>query len=103
MMAIATQSRKALLMMVIGILLVLISRNLSSGKLVRNIIKIIIIIVIALLVLKTLSGMEIFSGINQRMEYLVAMFTGKGEIGNSAMLRQQLIDLGIEMFKSILF
>ena len=99
MMAIATQSRKALLMMVIGILLVLISRNLSSGKLVRNIIKIIIIIVIALLVLKTLSGMEIFSGINQRMEYLVAMFTGKGEIGNSAMLRQQLIDLGIEMFK----
>lgn len=99
MMAIATQSRKALLMMVIGILLVLISRNLSSGKLVRNIIKIIIIIVIVLLVLKTLSGMEIFSGINQRMEYLVAMFTGKGEIGNSAMLRQQLIDLGIEMFK----
>ena len=100
MMVIATQSRKALLMMVIGILLVLISRNLSSGKLIRNIIKIIIIIVIALLVLKTLSGMEIFSGINQRMEYLVAMFTGKGEIGNSAMLRQQLIDLGIEMFKN---
>ncbi len=99
MMVIATQSRKALLILVIGILLVLILRNLSDGKLFRNIVKIVMILAGSFFVLRFLSEMEIFSGINQRMEYLIAMFTGKGEIGHSAMLRQELINLGIQIFK----
>lgn len=98
-MVIATQSRKALLIMIIGILLVYISRNLSSKKIIKNIIKVIIVLIIAYITLKFLSKFEIFSGINQRMGYLVAMFTGEGEIGRSALLRQRLIDLGVEIFK----
>ncbi len=99
MMVIATQSRKALLIMIIGVLAVLITRNFSNGKLIRNILKIFVILISFIIVIKILSEMEMFSGINQRMEYLVAMFTGKGEIGASALLRQQLIDLGIKIFK----
>lgn len=97
-MVIATQSRKALLILIIGIMLSLIMRNLTNGKMIWNIIKIIIILVVSMLLLKYLSSFEIFAGINERMNYLVAMFTGEGEVGNSALMRQALISLGVRVF-----
>lgn len=97
-MVIATQSRKALLILIIGIMLSLIMRNLTSGKMIGNIFKIFIIIVVSIILLKYLSTFEIFAGINERMNYLVAMFTGEGEVGNSALMRQELINLGVTIF-----
>lgn len=99
-MVVATQSRKALLMLVVGVLLVFILRSVKKGKLFFNILKIIGIVIIGILLIKYLASFPIFSGINERMEYLVAMFTGRGIIGQSAQIRQKMIELGIEIFKS---
>lgn len=99
-MIIATQSRKALLMLIVGILLVVIFQNIENKNFIRNIIKIIIILLFAFLLIKSLSNIPVFDGINQRMDYLMAMFTGKGDIGASARLRQKMINLGIETFKN---
>lgn len=98
-MVIATQSRKALLMLIIGVLLVLIFRNLKNKKFFQNVLKIVAILIVVAFLLRYFSTMEIFEGINTRMMYLFAMFTGEGEVGASAMLRQQLIDLGINIFR----
>lgn len=98
-MVIATQSRKALLMLIIGILLDLIIHNLQNKKFITNLIKIVVIILSAVFILSFLSNFEIFDGINSRMDYLVSMFTGKGDIGASARTRKNMIELGIQIFK----
>lgn len=98
-MVIATQSRKALLMLIIGILLDLIIHNLQNKKFITNLIKIAVIILSAVFILSFLSNFEIFDGINSRMDYLVSMFTGKGDIGASARTRKNMIELGIQIFK----
>lgn len=98
-MVVATQSRKALLILLAGILLVLLLHNVRKGRFIYNILSIIVILAIAILVIRYFSTLEIFEGINTRMDYLVSMFTGTGEIGNSARIRDRLIKLGLAIFK----
>lgn len=98
-MVIATQSRKALLILLLGILLVLIFHNLQNRKYISNLAKIIVILVAAILVMRYFSTFDIFEGINTRMNYLVAMFTGSGSIGDSARTRENLIELGMSIFR----
>ena len=97
-MVIATQSRKALLILLISIAMLLILRNYNPRKVFINIIRMVASLIIFIGMLRFLSDLEMFSGINHRMEYLVAMFTGEGQIGSSAMIRQKMIELGLEQF-----
>lgn len=97
-MVIATQSRKALLILLISIAMLLILRNYNPKKMFINIIRMVVSLIIFVIMLRYLSDFEIFAGINHRMEYLVAMFTGEGQIGASAMMRQKMIELGLEQF-----
>ena len=98
LMVIATQSRKALLILLISIAMLLILRNYNPRKEFINIIRMVVSLIIFVVMLRYLSDFEIFAGINHRMEYLVAMFTGEGQIGASAMMRQKMIELGLEQF-----
>lgn len=98
-MVIATQSRKALLILIIGILLDLIIHNIQNKNIILNVIKIVCIILFSVILIKALSNIEIFVGINKRMDYLVAMLTGEGDIGASARIRNSMIKLGIQIFK----
>lgn len=97
-MVIATQSRKALLILLISIAMLLILRNYNPRKMFINIIRMVVSLIIFAIMLRYLSDFEMFAGINHRMEYLVAMFTGEGQIGASAMMRQKMIELGLEQF-----
>lgn len=97
-MVIATQSRKALLILLISIAMLLILKNYNPKKMFINIIRMVVSLIIFVIMLRYLSDFEIFAGINHRMEYLVAMFTGEGQIGASAMMRQKMIELGLEQF-----
>lgn len=97
-MVIATQSRKALLILLISIAMLLILRNYNPRKVFINIIRMVASLIIFIGMLRFLSDLEMFAGINHRMEYLVAMFTGEGQIGASAMIRQKMIELGLEQF-----
>lgn len=97
-MVISTQSRKALLILLISIAMLLILRNYNPRKVFINIIRMVASLIIFIGMLRFLSDLEMFAGINHRMEYLVAMFTGEGQIGASAMIRQKMIELGLEQF-----
>lgn len=97
-MVIATQSRKALLILLISIAMLLIMRSYNPKKVFINIIRIAVSLIAFAIIMKYLSNFEMFTGINHRMEYLVAMFTGEGQIGASAMIRQKMIELGLEQF-----
>ena len=73
--------------------------TISCKKFITNLIKIVVIILSAVFILSFLSNFEIFDGINSRMDYLVSMFTGKGDIGASARTRKNMIELCIQIFK----
>lgn len=99
-MVLATQSRKALIMLILGTVAVLIFRSVQKGKILFSILKIFIVGIVAIVLIKYILSFSAFAGINHRMESMFAMFTGKGKIDHSTLLRQQLIDLGLQIFKS---
>lgn len=98
-MLLATQSRKALLLLVFGVFMVLVFRNLHNRKILNSIIKVSAISLLAILAVILLARLEIFSGINSRMISLFALFTGKGRVDNSAYLRDTFIHVGLDIFK----
>lgn len=99
-MVLATQSRKALIMLILGTVAVLIFQSVQKGKMLFSILKIFIIGIISIIFIKYILSFSIFAGVNHRMESMFAMFTGKGEVDHSTFLRQQLINLGFQIFKS---
>ena len=98
-MVLATQSRKALLIMVIGIILTIIVNAVSDRKKVFNIVKIVFIIIICIIGIRYLANMEVFSGINKRMAEMFSLITGKGKVDHSTIMRQEMINLGWSIFK----
>lgn len=99
-MVIATQSRKALLILIIGIFLVIIANNISDKKKILNIVKVVLIIVVGIMVVKYLSSIEVFSGINKRMVEMFSFIAGSGHVDHSTILRQKMIMLGWSTFKA---
>lgn len=91
----ATQSRKALLMVGIGIFLVILTNNLGKGAFWTRAIKGLLSVAAILLVFYLALQLPIFSGVNERMEEFDSLFTGEG--GDGAM-RKLLISLGWEYF-----
>ena len=94
----ACGSRKALLVTIIGCFAIYIFRHRTVNK-IAFVFKIIISIVFLFIILRLLSSLSIFSGISERMEGLLAMVTGNGEIDHSAQVRQDMFKLGISIFK----
>ena len=90
-------SRKTLLIVGIGIvLLVLIryrSRNMLNTTLYWAILGVIIVVLSRLLL-----SLPIFSAVNERMSGLFALITGKGEIDSSSVKRATYIQIGLEQF-----
>lgn len=94
----ATESRKALLMALIGVFLVFMFKSFNRN-IVKTITWIIFISILAWLFIVWLMSLEVFSGIETRMKGLIALITGRGIIDSSAILRQKYIELGIDIFK----
>lgn len=93
----ASGSRKALILLIGGIFLVFCFRY-ATRNIIRNLARVFIILALAYLVVRLLSNVPIFSGINKRMEGLFALLTGKGEIDSSALKREYYKQAGIEQF-----
>lgn len=93
----ATESRKAFVLLVLGIIMVFlfIYQNKLKGK---NLLKTILYIFITLLIVIYLEDLGIFSGVLDRMQGLFGLITGKGEIDLSAKRRGDLINLGLNIF-----
>lgn len=95
---VATGSRKALITLIFCVMSVFLIRF-KSRRLINTVFKWIILLVIGVIALKTLSSFSLFEGINGRMEGLFALITGKGDVDESAQIRQKYVDLGIAVFK----
>jgi O-antigen ligase len=96
---IASGSRKALVILVFGVLLLLSLKIISKQK-VFGIIKICIFLFITYFIVLGLSSLKVFTGIGLRMQGLLAAITGQGTIDHSAWLRQQYIKIGLQIFKN---
>lgn len=94
----ATASRKALLMVFIGVFLLFVFKNINSNIFI-TIFWTICISIITFLLIRWLMSLEAFSGIEKRMDGMVALFTGRGVIDSSSWLRYEYIKLGINIFK----
>ena len=98
LMIAATQSRKALVVLIFGVLAVVVFKNINKKNFLKSFIKILIIVSVVTFCFYLLLQLEIFSGINERMEGLFASFFGKGEEDHSAWLRKQYRIIGLEQF-----
>lgn len=90
-------SRKALLLVGIGIVLLVLIRF-RSRKLLNTIIFWAILGVIMVILSRLLLSLPIFSAVNERMSGLFALITGKGEIDSSSVKRAAYIQIGLEQF-----
>ena len=93
----ACGSRKAMIIMLVGCLTVyMLKANTTSIK--SLIFRVITTVVLLVMLVAIISEMSLFAGLNERMEGLVALITGTGEVDHSAMLRQQMTELGYTIF-----
>lgn len=93
----ATASRKALVIVVLGVLFLFLFKY-RSKDILKTFFRWLFIsgslIVLFLLIL----SFPIFDGLNHRMEGLIAAIMGNGIVDNSTYLRQQFIKIGLEQF-----
>ncbi len=94
-----TQSRKAFVILLLGVFLILIFRNIDSNNFFKTMLRVIFTIAIVGFVLYFVLSLPIFSGLMSRMDGLIANFIGLGEVDNSARVRTQMIAVGLEQFK----
>ena len=90
-------SRKALTIVAVGVVLVLLFRF-SSKNILKTILRYIVIALICAVCALIVLQLPMFSGILERMDGLIAMLTGKGEVDHSAWLREQYILAGLKQF-----
>lgn len=94
----ATQSRKAFVMLVVGIFMVLVLRNIDNKSALKTIFRVTAVIIIFLLAIQFITTLPMFEGVNQRMADLIVMVTGQGKMGASASTRDAMVKIGIEQF-----
>lgn len=96
-MILATQSRKAFVLLFLGLFLVSIFSSENKTNIIKKWFKILIVIILFVFAIWIMSKFPIFSGINERMGNLMESLKGN-EGGHSASLRKQMISLGWSYF-----
>jgi len=94
----ATQSRKALVFLVVGVFGVLILRSLAQKGNIRKLLKAIVSVAAVCVVFYLVLRLPMFGGILSRMESMVASWTGEGASDGSADKRNEMVKLGWEYF-----
>lgn len=98
---IASQSKKAIIAMIIGIIGILILENWNySKKKIIAIFKILIKVGLVIFIIMQLSRLPIFSGVTNRF-YLAfeSIFKDSGQAGSSTEIRKKMIEIGLNQFK----
>lgn len=95
----ASGSRKALIALIAGTLLLFLLKNLDNKKAINSLIKIIGTISILCVIALVLSRLSIFEGTLGRIETMINGFKGNGVIDSSTVVRFRMIEIGKELFK----
>lgn len=99
-MLVATQSRKAFIMLIAGVVVSAVFRNVDSKNGVKTAVRIIMIAAVSYIVIRQVLQLPIFAGIMKRLNNLEAYFTGEGDMGASAETRRVLIEIGMKQFRN---
>lgn len=98
-MLIATQSRKAFVMLIGGVVLSAIIRNIDSRNGLKTAVRIALIAVLSYFLMRQILKLPIFSAVLERMDKFLASITGEGEMGHSALIRKSMVEIGMRQFK----
>lgn len=95
----ASGSRKALVLVVVGVIAVFIMRNWDTRQAGKSFLRIILIIAVLLVLGYFVLQLPFMEGILQRMDELYLLVTGQGGRGLSGYIRLEYIKLGMELFR----
>ncbi len=93
----ASGTRKSVLVVLLGVLLLLYFRY-QGKKDAKNVLRMMLWVVIALVVIVFVLSLPVFSVLMKRMEGLFALFTGQGKVDGSSAVRNRYIQIGLEQF-----
>ena len=93
-----TQSRKALLIFLIGFFMVFFLHNTVDKELKKKVVKICFATLVAVGFVYLLLSLPVFEGTMIRMKTMLASFTGVGLVDSSTILRHQLTAIGWQQF-----
>ena len=94
----AAQSRKGLLIVVLGAAVTYILYHLDREHLIKTVFSLAVFAAASAVIYILMTKIELFSGLTKRMEFLFNFVRGEGEIGESARGRQHMIEVGWEQF-----
>ena len=94
----ATQSRKALALLVAGVFGVYVMKNFQNRGFLRKIFRIVLTVVVFLAVASLLYSLPVFDGVRERMGSMFGFVTGDGGADSSTILRFHMMELGLEWF-----
>lgn len=93
----ASGSRKAFVMIILGTFVLLMSKF-SAKKRMKTMVRMLLLSVVVIIALNMVQDSSLFNTVNHRMEGLIAMVTGKGEVDSSAKKRELYIQEGIKQW-----
>lgn len=96
----ASQSRKAYLTIVVGIIAIYFFRGIDEKNFLKSMAKIIVGTISVVIILLIILRLPIFSGVNERLYSLVDSFVGNRSAGSYIPVRERLISLGISVWKT---
>lgn len=94
----ALQSRKALILILVGIIVPLFLKNLNNKNNMKGLVKILVGIIVLIVIIIIASNLPMFNGITERMVELINNYRGIRSNGYIP-IRERLIDLGIKAWK----
>ena len=95
----ATQSRKAFILLLAGILFVYIVRIMRQKGFAKKILRLLFYVTLLSVAIYFLFRLPIFSGSLERMEQMLNFWSNDGKVDHSTILRNDMMELGLEWFK----
>ena len=95
----ASGSRKAILMVVGGTLILFTLKNIDRRNVVRGMLRIVLAVLLILIVFIFLSRLSIFEEVKIRMAGMLSTILGRGAVDSSTVTRLRLIEIGMDVFK----
>ena len=92
----AAQSRKAIIMILLGVLALLVMNNKGKKNISVRILRVLFIVLAFIVSVYFISLLPIFSGVNERIESFLNLFSGEGQADNSSIVRNKMVQIGLE-------
>ena len=95
----ATQSRKAFILLLAGVVGIYIMRTAQQKGIARKILKLCLYAIVGYVVMVLLFQLPIFEGSLARMQNLLNFWSNEGKVDHSAILRDDMMQLGLDTFR----